>query len=353
MFVCMIKIFFIISYSLVAVGQDLKLWRNLKPQFYGRSDGQRLSQGVIASSAYFFDDSLGWIVGTNGEWLGKSRGMMACTQDGGKTWRVEFSPVPSEFSDVFFVSSSSGWIVGSEQSQANRSTGVLLETTDSGKSWRKRTIGNFVANDFSSIYFSDQERGYIAGGVEVEGQHRAVIYRTSDGGKNWDLVYLGKRVGVLRDIKFEKLCQIGWAVGDDGEILYSKDGGKSWQQQKADFDGILLGLALVDQQEVWITASDFSLLHTNDGGMTWKVVSPQINTEALNDSAVWFSGVFFKDTYNGWVCGSNGIIINTENGGKTWQLEAIGTGDFLYKIFPTKKRILAIGKDAIVLERSL
>lgn len=343
----------VVSNPGTTAGRGQKRWQNLNPQFYGRSDGLLLNHNVVVSSAYFSDEYTGWVVGTNGGWLGQSRGMVAGTRDGGKTWHVEFHANSSEFSDIAFLSDDRGWVVGSEQSKENRAVGVLLETNNGGINWHRRTLGNFAASDFSSIYFSDQERGYIVGGANVRGRSNSVIYRTSNGGRTWELAYLGESKGSLRDVKFDKSSQVGWAVGDEGEILHSKDGGRSWQKQDADFDSLLLGVTVVDQNEVWIAASDSALLHTTDGGATWKVVSPELPADTLDGSALWFSGIFFEDRNNGWVCGSSGIILNTRDRGRSWQLEASGEGDFLYKIVRVNRSILAISKDASIFRRSL
>lgn len=349
----LVVISLVANQPLAAAGNDPGLWRDLKPQFFLQGSHEPLREGLVSSSAHFIDGSTGWAVGTNGGVLGQSRGMKAHTQDGGKTWEVEFNTVPSEFSGVTFVSRTRGWIVGSEQSSENRSSGVLLETSDGGRSWQKRMIGNFARSGFESIYFSNEQMGYIVGGAEVEGIQRSVIFRTSDGGKDWDAVSIGEQDGLLRDLKFDKSSGVGWAVGDGGEILNSQDDGRTWHKQKTAFDGILLGVAVLNRREVWVAASDKSLLHTIDGGITWKEVSPKVRNKALEDSALWFSGVLFVSKTRGWICGSNGIILNTVDGGKSWRLEAIGKAEFLYKMLFVNGGIIAVGRVTTLLQRNI
>ena len=329
-------------------------WQNLEAKFYRAPDKQKLDQEqLLASSGYFRDASTGWLVGTNGKWLGESRGMTAHTIDGGKRWDVTFSPMPSQFSDVFFTSEGKGWIVGSEQSSQNRSVGVLLESRDNGRSWQKRTIGSFYRSDFSSVYFSSENDGYIAGGIESEGQRRGIVFRTSDGGISWTLVASGTNSGVLRDVKFDPAGQSGWAVGEDGEILNSQDRGQTWHRQRTSFSGTFSRLAVLNSKEVWVTASDRSLLHTEDGGITWKVTVPTVDQAALKDSVIWFSGVVFDGAERGWVSGSDGIILGTRDRGKSWHTEAVGRGEFLYKLIKTNGAIVAIGKDGTLLRREI
>jgi photosystem II stability/assembly factor-like uncharacterized protein len=349
-FLIVIPAFLLLSVS--ADSQERALWQNLNPQFQQKGPRSKLGGSIVATSAYFLDDSNGWVVGTNGGWLRRSRGMRAITHDGGKTWNTEFSNSPSIYSDVIFVSKRTGWILAGMTSRRRMGKGMLLETRDSGRSWRRRIIENFESSDFLATDFVGREKGYIAGSVGVAGEHRAAIFKTTNGGKNWSLIYQGNRAGLLRAIKFDDSGEVGWAVGDDGEIVCTRDGGNTWSEQKVGFDGILLGIAIIDPREAWIAASDFTLLHTIDGGNTWDAGSPRTTPNPPGDSTVWFSGIFFKDKNTGWICGSDGMILSTQDGGKTWRLDT-AEGDFLYRIVRADKYLFAVGKDSVVLRKTL
>src|SRR5262249_26521331 len=59
-----------------------------------------------------------------------------------------------------------------------------------------------------------------------------------------------------------------WAVGDDGDIIYSNNGGTTWQFQVS---GTIHSLELIYGigEELWIVGVGGTILHSTDG-QTWK-----------------------------------------------------------------------------------
>jgi len=142
----------------------------------------------------------------------------------------------------------------------------------------------------------------------------------------------------------------GWAVGENGAIIHTSDGGEEWQKQDAPIsDLILYDVYFVDAQKGWavggvvagMAAPDkntkpnrqatndintfYVIIHTEDGGETWTV---QKNDEALSV----LKSVCFVDADNGWAVGSGNfwnaqtwdveeraIILRTSDGGQNWQ----------------------------------
>ena len=116
---------------------------------------------------------------------------------------------------------------------------------------------------------------------------------------------------------------LGWAVGDDGTILATEDGGRSWQQQDSGTHNPLYGVAFVSDTDGWAvgeTVQDGSvtgglLLKTLDGGQTWKPTGP-INLDPL-------LSITFSDPTHGVAGGWSGLAGGasayiTKDGGATW-----------------------------------
>ena len=55
--------------------------------------------------------------------------------------------------------------------------------------------------------------------------------------------------------------QVGWAVGDDGTILHTADGGQSWQAQSSGTQNSLLSVAFVSPQVGWAVGNKGTILH--------------------------------------------------------------------------------------------
>jgi photosystem II stability/assembly factor-like uncharacterized protein len=94
---------------------------------------------------------------------------------------------------------------------------------------------------------------------------------------------------------------LAWAVGHDGTIIHSSDGGQSWSLQRQDpwqppsddvpFDprqGVpLLDIVMLDAQNGFAIGAYSLILRTRDGGQTWEetTVRGEAEAEALADGA--------------------------------------------------------------------
>lgn len=124
--------------------------------------------------------------------------------------------------------------------------------------------------------------------------------------------------------------QVGW-VADNGVILATIDGGRTWRQQyqgRTDFTT----LDFIDARTGWTTAIDIVhgtglLLGTTDGGRTWT---------KLGEPPHPLRSVSFGSATHGWgIAGgtpmsqsvatevtapfSGGTLVSTEDGGRTWR----------------------------------
>lgn len=106
-----------------------------------------------------------------------------------------------------------------------------------------------------------------------------------------------------------------WAVGNNGLVFRSFDGGATWSQS---FRGTsTLGKVFVRPGSVWIVSEDGKTFSSTDGGAVWVEATPSPGN-SLRD-------VCFVDTRNGWVAGDNGTILRTTNSGLNWAPQASGT----------------------------
>jgi len=104
--------------------------------------------------------------------------------------------------------------------------------------------------------------------------------------------------------------QQAWAVGVDGLIVHSSDGGVSWIRQESGVSNALRGVFFVDASQGWVVGDKGLILHTADGGVSWDV---QTSNTTVTLHALWFN-----DALHGWVGLTDGVL-KTTNGGQTWQ----------------------------------
>ncbi|HEY3788641.1 MAG TPA: YCF48-related protein, partial [Urbifossiella sp.] len=119
----------------------------------------------------------------------------------------------------------------------------------------------------------------------------------------------------------------GWAVGDDGAIWHSLDGGKFWERQKSGTRASLRGLhfqtpyngigwAVGRLESAGSGPSIGVMLKTTDGGLKWE----EIGTNVLPG----LHCVRFINEKNGFVCGDGSEafpsgMFSTADGGRIWK----------------------------------
>ena len=60
-----------------------------------------------------------------------------------------------------------------------------------------------------------------------------------------------------------------WAVGDNGTIVHTNNGGKNWVAQRSMTSALLQGVAFADANDGWAVGNVGTILHTSNGGKTW------------------------------------------------------------------------------------
>lgn len=150
------------------------------------------------------------------------------------------------------------------------------------------------------------------------------------------------RVGLFQDLAFVN-AQIGWAVGNDGTILSTADGGQTWRPQVSGVEEDLDGVFFLNAQQGWVVGEERGvILATADGGQTWQ---PQVSRVEEDLYGVWF-----VSDRQGWVVGDNGTLLTTSNGGQTWSRQNAGVEVALRKVvFVNPQRGWVVGNGGTIL----
>ena len=153
-----------------------------------------------------------------------------------------------------------------------------------------------TTNDLYAVSFADSMVGTAVGA-------NGTIIRTTDGGLHWFLQSSDFQK-TLHDMKMtDALTAI--AVGDSATILRSTDGGVIWEQRPRTYTNDLYSVEIIHKDTGWIGSS--SILHTTDGWTTWALQSPG------NLGARYISCI------NSRICmATGGNFIKTIDGGETW-----------------------------------
>jgi len=121
----------------------------------------------------------------------------------------------------------------------------------------------------------------------------------------------------------------GSAVGDDGIIIGTIDGGNTWFEQLPQTGIVLWSVDFADANIGYAvgggTANQIERVEkTIDGGNTWTPQSTGTNIELRS--------VDFVDANIGYAVGHQGIILKTTNGGNTWTPQTSGIDGILLSV---------------------
>ncbi len=245
-------------------------------------------------------------------------------------WSGQNSGVLARLSAVFFADREHGWIVGSNS--------VVLSTDDGGVTWKKTQLANHEL--LRDVVFFDMQRGFLLGEYSLFNRtdnkspaERSFLMSTSDAGSYWRMGSLARQAALKSDFLTryggETLIRMqfvndrtGWACGETGTILVTRDGGRNWKTQRAaQVRKILYGVSALDELQAWVVGAGGTALHTVDGGENWNEQTTGV-TKAL-------TAVRFLDPKRGWAVGAEGLIMTSNNGGNRWRVQASGTDEDL------------------------
>ncbi|ALT00407.1 WD40/YVTN/BNR-like repeat-containing protein [Lacimicrobium alkaliphilum] len=104
------------------------------------------------------------------------------------------------------------------------------------------------------------------------------------------------------------------AVGERGHILISEDG-QSWQQKQVPVTATLTAVFARDNH-IWVVGHDAVILYSDDGGESWQIQNfePELQKPLMD--------VLFFDDRHGIAIGAYGLFYRTEDGGQSWNKEA-------------------------------
>src|SRR5205823_14090830 len=102
-----------------------------------------------------------------------------------------------------------------------------------------------------------------------------VLFAVAQAGFGADLRYTDD--AALRAVQFVDNGKEGWAVGDEGVILHTIDGGQTWERQATGTRASLRSLVFLTPYVGWVVGreelprgSAGVLLFTRDGGEAWQ-----------------------------------------------------------------------------------
>lgn len=223
---------------------------------------------------------------------------------------------------------------------ASGSNGVIVDSLDMGKTWQRLGVEGGETLDFRGIVAFNAATAYAMSSGEGE---KSRVYKTTNGGKTWNLQYSDNRKEFFLDTiacVSEKECL---ALGDpiDGKfVLLKTSDGERWNPLPTEgmpsalpaegaFAASNTCLALSGEEEIYFGTGGPAarIFHSTDGGLTWTVARTPVVQG--NPSSGIFS-ISFDENHHVIVLGGDykepafaeRVAAFSLDNGKTWQLAA-------------------------------
>lgn len=295
------------------------------------------------------------VVSSKVAWVGGTKGTVARTIDGGRTWSVATVPGAEklDFRDVEAFGETTAYLLSAGPGDASR----IYKTVDGGKSWTMQFKSADPATFLDAIAFWEEQHG-IALGDPIKGQFQ--LTATTDGGRNWKPLaakILPPALPGEGAFAASGTCLVTYGDRDvwfatggarSARVFHSKDRGQNWEARETPIlaggeSAGIFSIAFRDERHGMIVGGDYrkpkeigaTAAITSDGGRTWNLLDKQLPYRSAvawakdrwiavgtsgshfsqDDGATWnlldrenYNSVGFTSSGEGWAVGPKGRI---------------------------------------------
>jgi photosystem II stability/assembly factor-like uncharacterized protein len=276
-----------------------------------------------------FDQNNGIICARNGAGILR-------TTDAGETFdtlRI-LSSGQGNIRGIYFVNSNLGFISGSDIYK-------LYKTTDGGLTWTQvpnlPDLGS--GNAYYDVFATDELNIITCGTISGAGE-QAKVYKTTDGGANWNTILLPTNQ-TIHDLEFVD-ANNGYLCGGLGFFKSTTDGGTTWSGGVSTPLGATNYKIKAANNEIYVAGNTTNLFKSTDNGSSW--ITLNMNPSGSNSSLNYCMDVVGSNIV---VAGIRGNIYKSTNSGTDWNLltQRVTESNFLRSFYVenTSGKIIVAG----------
>ena len=290
-------------------------------------------------------------------WVGGNSGDVFLTTDGGDSWFNH--PIPDATQRVTSLYALDTKTVTAITINTTKSLGFrIYRTTDGGTTW---TILYDDTKSFAdAVRFFDANNGIALGDPDNDDKRFWRILLTSDGGASWKLID-STLVPIADSAKVEQGVSNGmdvignnvWFCTINGgssttfvpHVYHSADKGKTWTSTAVTMLGYIQGIAFADEKTGYAVDLYGKAAKTTDGGNTWTAIT------ALTTSSNYPRAVKYRQASNDiFAVGNAGVAYVSQNDGISWDQPAPATTSNFrgLTVSPTSNTCWAVGDNGII-----
>ncbi|MBS0327989.1 MAG: glycosyl hydrolase [Proteobacteria bacterium] len=219
--------------------------------------------------------------------------------------------------------------------------GVVLLSDDQGKRYRQaRSVPTRAT--LTGVSFSDARNGWAVG-------QWGVVIHTRDGGETWTLQRSDTSVDQPLFAVYFLDGEHGIAAGLWSLLLMTDDGGQHWNKLAlpappggGQTDRNLFSIFAAPGGTLFIAAERGTVLRSTDRGASWQYVNTGYK------GSLWTGCALHDGTLL--VAGLRGSVYRSTDDGQSWQAVASGTRSSITGIVAVGSRVMAVGLDGVELE---
>lgn len=217
-----------------------------------------------------------------------SFGRIMKTTDAGANWTTQIV-TSSNLGPVFFINANVGYISGNDS--------TILKTTNGGTNWYKIQHAGRSYNGL--MYFINENTGFSC--TNLDG-----LKKTTNGGSSW---FISNNNYIWSSVRFIN-STTGFICGDNGKVYKTTNTGSSWfNTTYAYVEQGLSDIYFADSLKGVAVGSEGFIRKSSDGGLNWSSVNNNVR-----DSL--YSICFIGST--GYTAGGSGTVMKSTNAGLTW-----------------------------------
>ncbi len=209
------------------------------------------------------------------------RGHVLWSEDRGDTWLQGEVPTRATLTGVYFHDRNTGWAVGHDA--------VIIKTTDGGRHWELKYSAPETEAPLLDVWFKDADNGFAVGGY-------GLFLDTTDGGETW----------TMRSFEVQPMT-----VEDDDSDQDPAADEDSWWDTDVSTDLHLNHIARSEMGRLFSAAEAGTIYRSDDYGETWiSLPSPYVGSffgtlPLVQDQLLLF--------------GLRGHMFRSEDAGASWQ----------------------------------